>query len=367
MNVYIHVPFCASKCRYCAFHSQTGATEDDLRAFVRLLPREMELRGFSGAPADTVYIGGGTPSLLGPEGVRALLGGVFAVCPRPDPGTEVTVEVNPADITSALAAALAGAGVTRVSIGAQSFSDRTLRWLGRRHCSAETRVAAASVRAAGIPRLSLDLIAAVPGEAPEDFAESLREAVALGPDHVSVYPLSVEPGTPLALAGVRPPPDDAALGSVAEAERFLCGRGYARYELSNYALPGAECRHNMAVWLGGDYAGFGPAAHSRVGLERRANAPDFALWRATLEAGRLPPAVVERVTPEADEAERFLTRVRLRRWRLPDPGGTEGIRRAGILRGLEGEGIVRRGDAPDEWALTPRGREVADSVMAALA
>ena len=385
MHVYVHVPFCASKCRYCAFHSRAGASDRDFRDFVRLLPREIALRRSSGGASsrsldtlDTLYVGGGTPSLLGPDRVFALLDGVLRLYPLRAPGAEVTVEANPADVTPALAAALAAAGVSRVSIGAQSFSERTLRWLGRRHGAAETREAVATLRAAGVPRISLDLIAAVPGEPRDSFAESLREAVALEPDHVSVYPLSIEPGTPLAREGVRPPADEESLAAVSLAEDYLGARGYARYELSNYARPGAECRHNRAVWLGEDYAGFGPAAHSRDGLERRANVPDFAAWRAALETGSAPPAAVESVSPEEDETERFLTRVRLARWSLPNPESPAGRRRAAVLAGLEREGIVRHaspsGGAADDsgtaaeplWALTARGREVADSVMSAL-
>jgi oxygen-independent coproporphyrinogen-3 oxidase len=362
MNLYVHVPFCGSKCRYCAFHSETGVDADFLRAFVRLLPREIALRGAADARPETVYLGGGTPSILGPDGLRALL----AALPSPAPGAEVSVEVNPGDVTPALAAALRAAGATRVSVGAQSFSDRALAWLGRRHDAARVHAAFAALRAAGIPSLSLDLIAALPGAPPGEFAASLREAVALGPDHVSVYPLSVEPGTPLARAGVAPPSDDAALAAVAEAESALAAAGYARYELSNYARPGSECRHNLAVWRGEDYLGAGPAAYSREELERRANAPSFADWRAALEAGRLPPAEIARLAPDDDESERFATCVRLARWRGPDPATPSGRRRAAALAGLERNGLAAPLGGGD-WTLTARGREVADSVMAELA
>lgn len=360
-NLYVHVPFCASKCRYCAFYSAPAPSRADVADFLRLLPRELELRGLADARPDTVYVGGGTPSLPGPDGLRALL----AALPRPAPGAEVSVELNPADVSPALAAALREGGVTRASVGAQSFDPDTLARLGRRHGPLEIRAAARALRAAGIPRLSLDLIAAVPGEAPGALARSLREAVALGPDHVSVYPLSVEPGTPLARDGVAPPSDEEALAAVAEAESFLASGGYARYELSNYARPGAECRHNLAVWRGEDYAGVGPAACSRVGFVRRANAPDFAAWRAALEAGRLPPARLETLSAADDEAERFATRVRLARWRGPDPATPAGPRRAAALAALRRAGLVRPLGGGD-WTLTARGREVADSVMAEL-
>ena len=362
MNLYVHVPFCARKCRYCAFHSVAAPSAGDLADYLRLLPRELALRGLAGARPATVYLGGGTPSLLGADGLRAL----FAALPRPAAGAEVSAELNPADVTPDLARALRECGVTRASLGAQSFDPRTLAWLGRRHGPDAIAAAARALRAAGIPSLSLDLIVAIPGEPPAAFAASLRAAVALGPDHVSVYPLSIEPGTPLAREGVAPPPDDAALAAVAEAESFLAAEGYARYELSNYARPGAECRHNLAVWLGEDYSGVGPAAHSREGLSRRANAPDFPAWRAALAADRLPPAAVEALSAAEDESERFALRIRLARWRGPDPATPAGARRAAALAGLERNGLVR---ALGEgfWTLTPRGREVADAVMAELA
>jgi len=361
-NLYVHVPFCARKCRYCAFYSQAGAGAADFADYLRLLPRELALRGLAQARPDTVYLGGGTPSLLGPDGLRAL----FAALPRPAPGAELSVELNPADVTPDLAAALRACGVTRASLGAQSFDPATLAWLGRRHGPDAIAAAARALRAAGIPSLSLDLIAAIPGEPHAAFAASLRAAVALAPDHVSVYPLSVEPGTPLARAGVAPAADDDALAAVAAAEAFLASEGYARYELSNYARPGAECRHNLAVWRGEDYSGAGPAAHSREGLARRANAPDFRGWRDALEAGRLPPAALEGLSPGDDEAERFVLRVRLARWRGPDPATPAGGRRAAALAGLARNGLVRALGG-GEWTLTPRGREVADAVMAELA
>ena len=362
MNLYVHVPFCASKCAYCAFYSTPAPSARDLSDCLRLLPRELVVRGWRGGAApSTVYVGGGTPSLLGPDGLRAL----FSALPRPAPDAEVTVELNPADVTPALAAALRDCGVTRASVGAQSFSAATLARLGRRHGPDEIRSAVSALRAAGIPRLSLDLIAAVPGEPPEDFLSSLRRAVALEPDHVSVYPLSVEPGTPLARAGVAPPEADAALAAVAAAESFLAAAGYGRYELSNYARPGAECRHNLAVWRGEDYVGIGPAAHSREGTVRRANAPDFAAWRDALEENRLPPAAVETLPDGDDEAERFVLRVRLARFAGPDPASPAAARRLAALAGLEKNGLVRALGG-GEWSLTPRGREVADAVMAEL-
>ena len=362
MNLYVHVPFCASKCRYCAFRSDPAPPPDAVRAYLRLLPREIALRGLSGERPDTVYVGGGTPSLLGPEGVAELLGAL----PRPAGEAEVTVECNPGDVTPALARALAGAGATRVSLGVQSFSDRALCWLGRRHDVARARAAFATLRGAGFRSLSIDLIAALPGEPEGEFAASLREAASLAPDHASVYVLSVEPGTPLARDGVRPAPDEAALAAVAAAAEALGAAGLERYEVSNYARPGFECRHNLAVWRGEDYAGVGPAAWSREGLVRRGNGGDFAAWRAALEAGRLPPAEVTAVPAAADEAERFATRARLASFDGPDASTEAGRRRLDALRRLAAAGAVRAGRG-GRWSLTGRGFEVSDAIMAELA
>ena len=310
---------------------------------------------------DTLYVGGGTPSQLGPDGIRAL----FAALPPPAPNAEVTVEANPADMTPALARALRESGVTRVSLGAQSFAPETLARLGRRHGPDAIRRAAALVRKAGIARLSLDLIAAIPGEDADGFSTSLREALALAPDHMSVYPLSIEPGTPFAKANMRPPSDDEALDAVARAESALNAAGFVRYELSNYATPGAECRHNLAVWLGEDYAGVGPAACSRTGCVRRANAPSFPVWRDALRGGTPPPAQEECLSETDDEAERFSTRVRLREWTLPAPDSDAGRRRTAALARLAALHLVRS-PAPGRWSLTARGREVADAVAAEL-
>ncbi len=362
MNLYVHVPFCASKCRYCAFHSQTGAPAGALAAFPDLVARELAIRA-PGARPTTLYVGGGTPSLLGPDGLRALA----AVLPAPEPGAEFTVELNPGDVDALLADALRAAGATRASLGVQSFDDRALRFLGRRHDAAQAVAAASALRHAGFDNLSLDLIAAIPGFDDASFHRSLEQAIALAPRHISVYALTVEEGTPLAAdvrAGrVEMPSDDATLDALAEAEATLARAGYARYEISNYALPGFECRHNLAVWHGEDYAGLGPAAASRQGLVRRTNAPDFATWASALRAGLPPPAEEEALTPEADARERFVTGFRLAAGQRPDPATAIGRARLAICEKLARLGLLARLD-DGAYALTARGREVADGVMA---
>lgn len=360
MNLYVHVPFCVSKCRYCAFHSETGATREALAAFPARVARELALRAPDIRPT-TLYFGGGTPSILGADGLRALA----AALPAPAAGGEFTVELNPANVNAVLAASLRAAGVTRVSLGAQAFDDATLRFLDRRHTVADTLAAASALRHARIDNLSIDLIAAIPGHGGACFRRSLEQAIALEPHHLSVYALTVEDGTPLA-ADVRArrvtmPSDDETLDALAEAEEVLVRAGYRHYEISNYALPGFECRHNLAVWHGEDYLGLGPAAASRQGLVRRTNTPDASAWAATLDTGLLPPADEEALTPEEDEHERFITGLRLTTGIRPDPSTTTGRARQAVCERLARLGLLAA-LSDGTYTLTSRGREVTDAV-----
>ena len=365
MHLYVHIPFCASKCRYCAFYSVTGISRDFISKYPLLLARELEVRGYAEDKVrlDTLYFGGGTPSLLGSDGFRSL----FAAVPQMVDAAEITVEVNPGDVTKDLAEALRECGVTRVSVGAQSFDESTLRYLGRRHTVEQTVVAVSTLRHAGFDNIGLDLIAAIPECPAEAFRTSIHASLALEPQHVSVYPLSIEAGTPFAReveAGkLSLPSDDEALDAVAEAESILCHSGYARYEISNYALSGFACRHNLAIWRGEDYVGIGPAAASREGFCRRTNAPNVERWRQAIAAGVLPPADEEFLSEREDERERFVTGIRLAEGQGVDSATPLGAERLAIFRRLEAAGVVEARDA-GRYALTARGREVADAVMA---
>lgn len=365
MHLYVHIPFCVSKCRYCAFYSVTGIGRDVISGYPRLLPRELMLRGYAGGKVmlDTLYLGGGTPSLLGSEGVWAL----FSALPPVVASAEVTMEVNPGDVTPALASAMRRCGVTRVSLGAQSFDNATLAFLGRRHTAEETDAAVSTLRHAGFTEIAIDLIAAIPGTSPQAFRASLEHAVALGPRHISVYPLSLEAGTcfsrEVAAGRLTPPTDDESLDSVAVAESMLCQAGYGRYEISNYAWPGFECRHNLAVWRGEDYIGIGPAASSREGLNRRTNLPDLNAWMQSIDSGVLPPASLDVLSAEEDDRERFTTGLRLAAGQCPDSATDIGRERLAIFCRLEKLGLMAR-LYTGSYALTPRGREVADAIMA---
>lgn len=333
-----------------------------MRRYISLLRREISLRGLSGARPDTVYIGGGTPSILGPDGVAAL----FAALPVPGRGAEISFECNPGDVSPPLVEALQKVGVNRISLGVQSFCDETLRFLGRRHDARTAREAFFAFRHAAFAALSMDFIVAIPGEPAEQCLKTLSEAAAMRPDHASVYALSIEPGTALEKAGIQPPEPDCVLDSVAMADRILAEAGLERYEVSNWSLPGMECQHNSAVWRGEDYVGVGPAAFSREGLSRHENIGTFGLWAEAVEIGRLPFCEDFTVSPDEDETERFVVRTRLSRWKGPDTETAAGKRRMIILEELLAEGFVKKCEN-GLWSLTPRGREVADAVMERLA
>lgn len=269
-HLYIHVPFCRSKCSYCDFASMPAPPP----ALVAGTFAGMEAQlsqwagcGLSGV-LETVYVGGGTPSAW-PAPVAALLRTVrelFVV----HAAAEITVEANPDSLDATSAAVLAEAGATRVSVGVQSFDDRVLGFLGRRHDAAAARRACAAARETGAA-LCVDLMCGVPGQGDASWRDSLEQAVEAGATHVSVYPLAVEEDTPLAVAvaaGLAPEPDpDAAAGMMVAAEEILQGHGIVRYEVSNHAVQGLESRHNTAYWTGRPYLGVGPGAHGMLDAE----------------------------------------------------------------------------------------------------
>ena len=272
-GIYIHVPFCRSRCSYCDF--ATGAFETALaETYVGALAREIETFEFEGARSevDTVYFGGGTPSLLTPGQVARVLEAVrgrFEV----DAGAEVTLEMNPGTVNGPGLRALREAGVNRASFGAQTFDDRELKRLGRTHTADDTRRTFRDLRAAGFDNISFDLIAGLPRQTLRAWERNLEEALALRPEHLSLYLLEVHEGTPLAeqiRQGRYPLPDpDLA----AEMYRVLVERaraaGYEQYEISNFCLPGRESRHNLKYWTGAPFYGFGNSAHSFDGARRR--------------------------------------------------------------------------------------------------
>ena len=312
-HVYVHVPFCARRCAYCDF-SIAVRRRVPVGDYVRGIAAELDARGV--APSahgkarhdiDTLYLGGGTPSALGADGVAQLLDALRRVF-RPAPGAEVTLEANPEDVTRVAADAWRDAGVTRVSLGVQSFDDRVLHWMHRVHDARAVPRAVEALRAAGLEDVSIDLIFALPAALGRDWAGDLRQALALEPTHVSLYGLTVEPATPLgrwtARGSVHEAPEEAWADEFLLAHARLGAAGFAHYEVSNYGRPGYQARHNAAYWRGVPYLGLGPAAHGFDGrAERRWNLRGYVEWQAAVDAERDPVGGTERLTAADREAE----------------------------------------------------------------
>ncbi len=401
VGLYVHVPFCRSLCPYCDFVVVAGAAAVGPRsrvpAYLRAVRVELDLRadaldaafGVPGTPArpalESVYVGGGTPSLLPADAVSQLLDqvrGRYGLAPR----AEVTLEANPGADDRGDLAGLARAGITRLSIGAQSLQPAELRALGRRHRPADVAASVSAAREAGIASISLDLLYDVLGQTLTSWAETLEAAVALEPDHVSAYALTLDDPEAEGLAGPSgdhlPTPagarrwrenaraaqdEDRAAGAYGLADALLEGSGYACYELSNWARPGHESRHNLAYWERRPYAAVGPGAHAFDGATRRWNAARLEAWIAALvpaSAGAvpiLPPGGSEPIDAAAAATEALFLGLRLAR----------GIPREAALGRLEAfawaaeNGLVE--DAPgDRVRLTLRGRLLSNELFARL-
>lgn len=318
LALYIHWPFCAAKCPYCDFNSHVRDRVDEAR-FRAALRRELahEAARAGRRPLASIFFGGGTPSLMAPETVAALIeDGTRLFDPLPD--MEVTLEANPTSVEIGRLAAFRDAGVNRASLGVQSLEEEALRFLGRRHDAAEAIAALEAARAI-FPRLSFDLIYARPGQGEDAWRAELRRALALAADHLSLYQLTIEPGTQFATLHARgafalPEGEEAArlyAATAEEAARF----GLHPYEVSNYATPGAESRHNLAYWRYGDYLGIGPGAHQRM-LEggvmtatRRHRAPEE--WAARVERDGHAAVEEEALSPADRAREALLMGLRL--------------------------------------------------------
>lgn len=374
--LYVHVPFCLHKCPYCDFNAYSGLGRL-IPAFVEALCRE--IAGYSGLHVPTIFFGGGTPSLLS----GAHLTRILDTCRQSleiATDAEISLEANPGTLEFPLLQAYRAAGVNRLSLGAQSFHKGELRWLGRDHTAEQTREAVAIARAAGFANLSLDLILGLPGQSLAAWEESLRHAVALAPDHLSCYALTVEDHTPLGRrvsAGRTPAPDSDVQADMYErAEDFLCRAGYRHYEISNWARPGYECRHNLTYWRNEPYVGVGPGAHSyfqgrRFSTVRLPGEYIRAVSRAEVRPlprgdgipAAAPIAEIEIVDPKTDLFDTL----------------TQGLR---LISGVDLAKVRRRHGSFDETAfdrmdglvervgdvvrLTPRGRLLANEVSLAL-
>ncbi|HEY7470633.1 MAG TPA: radical SAM family heme chaperone HemW [Acidimicrobiia bacterium] len=317
---YVHIPFCSAVCPYCDFAVVAGA--DDLAdRYIDALITEIELSP-RWSPLHSVYFGGGTPSHVEP----AMLEQVFLALNRRHglvAGAEVSLEANPEDFDPGRGRDLVEAGFTRVSFGAQSFDGGILGRLGRRHRGVDIVDSVHRARAAGFDSVSLDLIFGTPGESDESWRTTLGQAIELGPDHVSCYALTVEPGTPLhrqVRAGAPAPDPDTQADRYEMADAALSAAGLARYEVSNWARPGHECRYNLTVWAQGEYEAYGNGAHRFRDGARSHNVRRLEAYLSRVEAGVRPTAGEEPVTGWEREIDRLFVGLRRAAGVAPGPG-----------------------------------------------
>lgn len=367
-GVYVHVPFCITRCGYCDFNTYTpaelgGANPDAWLAALRI---ELELAAARlAAPAvNTVFVGGGTPSLLGGERLATLLDMVreyFVLAPD----AEVSTEANPESSWPEFFEAIRAAGYTRVSLGMQSVAPRVLATLDRVHSPGRASTAAREAMAAGFEHVNLDLIYGTPGESDDDLMRSVDAAVEAGVDHISAYALVVEDGTALARRirrGELAAPDDDVLAHRYQlVDARLSAAGLSWYEVSNWSRPGGECRHNLGYWDGGQWWGAGPGAHGYVGATRWWNVKHPNAYAEMLGKATLPIAGFEQLGADALHTEDVLLKTRLRQG-LP-------LARLGAAERKRAENVVADGllvSEGDSLVLTPRGRLLADAVVRTL-
>ena len=374
-GIYVHVPFCATRCGYCDFNTYTaaelgpGASRDSYAGqAIAEIAFARKVLGAAVPGASSVFFGGGTPTLLAPADLAAIvraIDGEFGL----NPDAEVTTEANPESVDERYLAWLRAAGFTRISLGMQSAASHVLRVLDRAHTPGQAQRCVAWARDVGFEHVNLDLIYGAPGENAADWDESVSAALAAEPDHVSAYALTVEDGTKLA-ARIRrgelaPPDDDELADRYLAADEAFSAADLDWYEISNWAAgPGAACRHNLLYWTGGNWWGVGPGAHSHVGGTRWWNVRHPAAWAARIAAGLSPGQAREILTASQRGTERVMLATRLAAG-CPvaelGPAGRAGAARA-VQDGLADGAALHAGRV----VLTRRGRLLADTVIAAL-
>ena len=361
LRAYVHVPFCRARCGYCDFNTYTAGELGgfDTAGYVAGIGQEIALAARVGQPQPlaSVFFGGGTPSLLSADelgGVLRQLDRAFGLADD----AEVTMEVNPEDVTPQAAAAWLDAGITRISLGMQSADLAALTVLDRKHTPGGAVRAAELVQAAGFGHVSLDLIYGIPGQSDESWRQTVLAALSAEPDHISAYALGVEPGTALArkvargeIASTDP---DRAAAQYDIADETLAAHGFQWYEISNWARPGGECQHNLGYWRNDNWWGFGPGAHSHVDGVRWWNVKRPATYRSMLAAGRSPAAGREMLDADARQMEAVMLQVRLAEGF--DPGDRDLTQLEGLLEKTDGARLH----------LTRKGRMLADAVVRAL-
>jgi oxygen-independent coproporphyrinogen-3 oxidase len=314
-GLYLHIPFCQSKCGYCDFYSQTDLSL--VSPFVKALLREIKLLAETIRPSmnfDTVYIGGGTPSLLSEKSIDLIFNSLSKYFTL-DQKNEITIEVNPGTVSQAKLKYLRALGINRLSIGVQSFNDRELHLLGRIHSAVQAKHAILKSRENGFDNINIDLIFALPGQTLEEWRSSLQTTLDFKPEHLSVYNLTYEKGTPfyqlLQQGELRPLNDTKEFDLFMYAESLLAGNGYHHYEISNYSLSDLTIsRHNYKYWTHVSYLGFGPGAHSFWNNSRRANIDSVSKYIEDLKKGSLPHGPAEDLTREQLKFEHIFLSLR---------------------------------------------------------
>ena len=370
-GAYFHIPFCLHKCHYCDFYSLVDARNRQPVFVQRLIDEVRATSGLLGRPLETIFFGGGTPTLLAPDLWRDLLGALREHLPR-HTGCEVTVEANPETLSELLLEILAAGGVNRLSIGAQTFETAHLRTLERRHDPANVERGVRMARCAGIDDLNLDLIFGIPGQTLPQWRADLERAVRLEPAHLSCYALTYEPNTPLAVklrAGrIRRIDEDLEAAMYEATIDTLAAAGFEHYEISNWARPGRRCRHNLLYWTNRQWWPLGPGAAGHVGGTRWKNVPRLSEYLAT--RGLAPITDVERLDRDGRIGEELMLGLRLidgmkldRLRELLGRGDRGAERAAAIERGVR-SGLLCDGDG--RLRFTRRGLLLADTVLAEL-
>ncbi len=372
-GIYIHWPFCRAMCPYCDFNSHVAEAIDQRRWRAALRAELDHFAGeTNGRTVTSAFFGGGTPSLMAPETAAALIEDVRRHWPVTD-DLEITLEANPTSVEAERFDAFAAAGVNRVSLGVQALDDRALTFLGRGHSVGEA-LDAVALAAERFPRTSFDLIYGRPGQTVPGWRVELDQALAHAGGHLSLYQLTIEPGTPFFRDRVRPVDEDAGAALYETTQKVLEARGLPAYEVSNHARPGAECRHNLTYWRGGDYVGVGPGAHGRLTADGatdalyQIHAPER--WLQAVETRGHATAKRVRLTPEERREELLMTGLRLRdgvsraRYRAQtDRDVTDTVDAPALARLVDGGFLVL--DARSLRA-TPAGRRCLNAVLAAL-
>ena len=368
--LYIHVPFCAGKCAYCDFVSYAGRRRDMAR-YLSALEREIDARAaeLDGRRIDSVYIGGGTPTFMGAEALCSIVKHVRCAYDLA-PDCEISCEANPGTVTREGLCMMRRAGINRLSLGVQAAQNDLLRSIGRIHTRYQARAAFEDAREAGFTDVNLDFMYALPGQTVDMWRDTLRFALDLAPEHLSLYSLILEEGTRMHAAveagRMTLPGEDAELEMVALAQDMLKQAGYQRYEISNYCRPGHECRHNVLYWRNGEYLGLGCAAHSRVGSMRLYNDEDLDEYMRRVEASGSGMANSLTLTPMDDAFDTIMLGTRMTRGiSLAEfterHGETVLDKIAPCLASLKARGLIA--DDADRLRLTERGMMLQNTVL----